>query len=450
MRKNSNKSFYHFASILYDENTGEEIEKKYFMTLKEMADDFQVHTSSLGKVIRFKKKLKKIPNVVFKRVYEPVLLKVPNELTPPKVSFYVEEIDTEKNKLKVSEKNQKYNFFEEEEKQNEDEVRVSLLKDNSLHDSIDNEFDNELLVNMNMQTKQLKSKEKKKKKNNEANINIKLVNDLDNLFIENHKRSNHSIQNEVSQQQQPQNEVIQQEEEKEEEQPQNEVSQQQQNEVSQQEEEKEEEQQQNEVSQQNKVSQQQQNEVSQDRQITIKRRNHKPTNYKRSNHSTISRLEEEEQQPQNDVGQEEEQQPKNEVSQQEEQQPQPEVSQDRQITIKPNRTTKNKNIEVIQKDAEDLVFFENANDFENYIKEQCSQEEEVVSKNPSSHKSNIEAVEVVEDIVLFDDAYENNDVIDNYLKEQQKPIKKVIAENFAIEDFDFFQDANELDNYYVC
>ena len=416
MRKNSNKSFYHFASILYDENTGEEIEKKFFMTLKEMADDFQVHTSSLGKVIRFKKKLKKIPNVVFKRVYEPVLLKVPNELTPPKVSFYVEEIDTEKNKLKVSEKNQKYNFFEEEEKQNEDEVRVSLLKDNSLHDSIDNEFDNELLVNMNMQTKQLKSKEKKKKKNNEANINIKLVNDLDNLFIENHKQSNHSIQEE----QQPQNEVSQQEE------------QQSENEVSHQEE------------------QQPQPEVSQDRQITIKRRNHKPTNYKRSNHSTISRLEEEEQQPQNDVGQEEEQQPKNEVSQQEEQQPQPEVSQDRQITIKPNRTTKNKNIEVIQKDAEDLVFFENANDFENYIKEQCSKIEEVVSKNPSSHKSNIEAVEVVEDIVLFNDAYENNDVIDNYLKEQQKPIKKVIAENFATEDFDFFQDANELDNYYVC
>ena len=112
MRKNQNSSFYHYCSILYGEDMEEEIEKNYFMTLKEMANYYNVHPSSLGKVIRYKKCLKKIPNTIFKRVYEPVFLKVCNEVKNPKVDMFVEEIDTKPYEEK---KNQSFNFFEEEE-----------------------------------------------------------------------------------------------------------------------------------------------------------------------------------------------------------------------------------------------------------------------------------------------------------------------------------------------
>ena len=181
MRKNQNSSFYHYCSILYGEDMEEEIEKNYFMTLKEMANYYNVHPSSLGKVIRYKKCLKKIPNTIFKRVYEPVFLKVCNEVKNPKVDMFVEEIPQE---IKVSKKNQSFNFFEEEEEdkqiENQQEVKVSMLNgDTTTTTLIDNEFDNQMIINMNM-----KSQKPKKSQNLSNNVNIKLVNDIDNLFIQ--------------------------------------------------------------------------------------------------------------------------------------------------------------------------------------------------------------------------------------------------------------------------
>ena len=181
MRKNQNSSFYHYCSILYGEDMEEEIEKNYFMTLKEMANYYNVHPSSLGKVIRYKKCLKKIPNTIFKRVYEPVFLKVCNEVKKPKVDIFLEEIDTKPYEEK---KNQSFKFFEEEEEdkqiENQQEVKVSMLNgDTTTTTLIDNEFDNQMIINMNM-----KSQKPKKSQNLSNNVNIKLVNDIDNLFIQ--------------------------------------------------------------------------------------------------------------------------------------------------------------------------------------------------------------------------------------------------------------------------
>ena len=179
MRKNKNSSFYHYCSILYGEDMEEELDRTYFMTLKEMSNYYNVHPSSLGKVIRYKKCLKKIPNTIFKRVYEPVFIKVCNEVKNPKVDMFVEEIDTKPYEEK---ENHSFKFFEaeEEDKQidNQQEVKVSMLNcDTTTTTLIDNEFDNQMIINMNM-----KSQKHKKSQNQPANVNIKLVNDIDNLF----------------------------------------------------------------------------------------------------------------------------------------------------------------------------------------------------------------------------------------------------------------------------
>jgi hypothetical protein len=179
MRKNKNSSFYHYCSILYGEDMEEELDRTYFMTLKEMSNYYNVHPSSLGKVIRYKKCLKKIPNTIFKRVYEPVFIKVCNEVKNPKVDMFVEEIDTKPYEEK---ENHSFKFFEaeEEDKQidNQQEVKVSMLNgDTTTTTLIDNEFDNQMIINMNM-----KNKKHKKSQNQPANVNIKLVNDIDNLF----------------------------------------------------------------------------------------------------------------------------------------------------------------------------------------------------------------------------------------------------------------------------
>jgi hypothetical protein len=179
MRKNKNSSFYHYCSILYGEDMEEELDRTYFMTLKEMSNYYNVHPSSLGKVIRYKKFLKKIPNTIFKRVYEPVFIKVCNEVKNPKVDMFVEEIDTKPYEEK---ENHSFKFFEaeEEDKQidNQQEVKVSMLNGYTTTTTlIDNEFDNQMIINMNM-----KSQKHKKSQNQPANVNIKLVNDIDNLF----------------------------------------------------------------------------------------------------------------------------------------------------------------------------------------------------------------------------------------------------------------------------
>jgi hypothetical protein len=165
MRKNKNSSFYHYCSILYGEDMEEELDRTYFMTLKEMSNYYNVHPSSLGKVIRYKKCLKKIPNTIFKRVYEPVFLKVCNKVKNPKVDMFVEEIDTKP-------------YEEKEDKEDQQEVKVSMLNGYTTTTTlIDNEFDNQMIINMNM-----KSQKHKKSQNQPANVNIKLVNDIDNLF----------------------------------------------------------------------------------------------------------------------------------------------------------------------------------------------------------------------------------------------------------------------------
>jgi hypothetical protein len=182
MRKNQNSSFYHYCSILYNEDMKEELDRTYFMTLKEMSNYYNVHPSSLGKVIRYKKCLKKIPNTIFKRVYEPVFLKVCNEVKNPKVDMFVEEIDTKPYEEK---ENHSFKFFEAEEQaeqskkiENQQEVKVSMLHDYTTTTTlIDTEFDNQMIINMNM-----KNKKHKKSQNQPANVNIKLVNDIDNLF----------------------------------------------------------------------------------------------------------------------------------------------------------------------------------------------------------------------------------------------------------------------------
>jgi hypothetical protein len=179
MRKNKNSSFYHYCSILYGEDMEEELDRTYFMTLKEMSNYYNVHPSSLGKVIRYKKCLKKIPNTIFKRVYEPVFLKVCNEVKNPKVDMFVEEIDTKPYEEK---ENHSFKFFEAEEEdkkiENQQEVKVSMLNGYTTTTTlIDNEFDNQMIINMNM-----KSQKHKKSQNQPANVNIKLVNDIDNLF----------------------------------------------------------------------------------------------------------------------------------------------------------------------------------------------------------------------------------------------------------------------------
>jgi hypothetical protein len=157
----------------------EELDRTYFMTLKEMSNYYNVHPSSLGKVIRYKKCLKKIPNTIFKRVYEPVFLKVCNEVKNPKVDMFVEEIDTKPYEEK---ENHSFKFFEAEEEdkkiENQQEVKVSMLNDYTTTTTlIDTEFDNQMIINMNM-----KNKKHKKSQNQPANVNIKLVNDIDNLF----------------------------------------------------------------------------------------------------------------------------------------------------------------------------------------------------------------------------------------------------------------------------
>jgi hypothetical protein len=179
MRKNQNSSFYHYCSILYGEDMEEELDRTYFMTLKEMSNYYNVHPSSLGKVIRYKKCLKKIPNTIFKRVYEPVFIKVCNEVKNPKVDMFVEEIDTKPYEEK---ENHSFKFFEAEEEdkkiENQQEVKVSMLNyDTTTTTLIDTEFDNQMIINMNM-----KNKKHKKSQNQPANVNIKLVNDIDNLF----------------------------------------------------------------------------------------------------------------------------------------------------------------------------------------------------------------------------------------------------------------------------
>ena len=428
MRKNSNKSFYHFSSILFDEDTGEELEKKYFMTLKEMADAFQVHPSSLGKVIRYKKSLKKIPNVIFKRVYEPVLLQVPNELVPPKVAFYVEEIDTQPNQPKVSEKNQQYNFYEEKKEQykqsnneNEEQVTVSLLNDNSLDHIINNEFDNELLVNMNLKSKQKKNNKRSQNKNNDANVNIKLVNELDNIFLENYNQ-NHNNTIIYSEEEQPKPNSI-------EEQPKpNSI---------------EEQPKPNSIEEQPKPN----SIEEQPKQITIKPTNAKQ--YRKTNTiSTICRLNNTK-----PIANEEvivTQNNNNQITNIQLVQNKKRNHQVAKIELVKNNThakqlvTDKRSSQLVK---EDIMFYEDAtnNDIDlenyNYLEED----------KRSSHKLSNSVDGDDKDLVFYENASNNDISLENYIKEQLKlqHKQKVIANNLATDDFDFFQDANSLDTYYV-
>jgi hypothetical protein len=77
VRKNSNKSFYHYSVTEYKKD-GEEV-TKYYMTLKELGEDFLVHPSTINKALNNQDHIiRKYPNFIFKRVHVPKFISVLN------------------------------------------------------------------------------------------------------------------------------------------------------------------------------------------------------------------------------------------------------------------------------------------------------------------------------------------------------------------------------------
>lgn len=76
-RKNANKSFYHYCVIEFKDN--DEMTKKYYMTLKDVLEDFKVHHTSINNCLKDpNRRLRKYPNFKFERVHKPRFIMVEN------------------------------------------------------------------------------------------------------------------------------------------------------------------------------------------------------------------------------------------------------------------------------------------------------------------------------------------------------------------------------------
>ncbi len=80
MRKNTNKSFYHYTTKEFNE-AGEIINIKFYMTLYDLQKDFKVSLHTLNYALnKDKYRLRKYKNFEFERVHIPVYKKVANDV----------------------------------------------------------------------------------------------------------------------------------------------------------------------------------------------------------------------------------------------------------------------------------------------------------------------------------------------------------------------------------
>ena len=80
MRRNTNKSFYHYFAQFYDED-GDPYDGKYYMTLKDIMAEYGVSRKTIHKKInepRAKFRNKALQDVTFIRVKEPRFIMVKN------------------------------------------------------------------------------------------------------------------------------------------------------------------------------------------------------------------------------------------------------------------------------------------------------------------------------------------------------------------------------------
>ena len=69
MRKNSNKSFFHYSVEELD-NNGNIIDRKLYMTMKDLTDKFKKSRFTFNLVLNDKaRRIKSLPNFVFTRVH---------------------------------------------------------------------------------------------------------------------------------------------------------------------------------------------------------------------------------------------------------------------------------------------------------------------------------------------------------------------------------------------
>jgi len=80
MRKNANKSFYHYSSEEFD-NDGNIIDIRFYMTLKELESKFKKSRFTFNMVLNDpERRIKAYPKYRFKRVKVPVYNQVVNDV----------------------------------------------------------------------------------------------------------------------------------------------------------------------------------------------------------------------------------------------------------------------------------------------------------------------------------------------------------------------------------
>ena len=80
MRKNPNKSFYHYSSEEYDSD-GNIIDIRFYMTLFELQERFKKSRFTFNMVLNDpNRKIKSLPSFKFKRVHIPVYKQVINDV----------------------------------------------------------------------------------------------------------------------------------------------------------------------------------------------------------------------------------------------------------------------------------------------------------------------------------------------------------------------------------
>ena len=80
MRKNQNKSYYHYKAVSIDED-GNEIQTDYFMTIKNLTDNYNCCKATILNNLRDpdrKVRNGKFNNIKLYRIHEPVMMTVPN------------------------------------------------------------------------------------------------------------------------------------------------------------------------------------------------------------------------------------------------------------------------------------------------------------------------------------------------------------------------------------
>ncbi len=80
MRKNANKSYYHYSTEEYDKE-GNIIDIRFYMTLKELENKFKKSRFTFNLVLNNpERRIKTLPNIKFKRVHLPVYNQVINDV----------------------------------------------------------------------------------------------------------------------------------------------------------------------------------------------------------------------------------------------------------------------------------------------------------------------------------------------------------------------------------